>query len=269
MERKWLNETRTDEQGHVVEVLPDENGDYTLEIQNNRGNRISTFKGKSMIEVSEKMAEAQVQANRQLGRLLKPDTGREQPIRMQPQEITPADRLRYSNGITDPNQVVETIEEIVTKKQGAPPSTMGQRIQSFDEQEAERYYRTEAEAFVAEHPDYYRSPENQQRLFTELQRRGYDLTRNNLAIVYEALNDDGLLDERPQQPPPPLQEPEPSRSTVRSSGIRNGDANGVKPPPLKPKPLVTWAEIEKMPRHEYEERLRDPQFRRAVDNLPR
>jgi hypothetical protein len=270
MERKWLNETRTDEHGNVVEVLPDENGDYTLEIQNNRGHRISTFKGKSLIEVNEKMAEAQVQANRQLGRLLKPDNGREQPIRLQPQEITSADRLRYSSEITDPNRIVETVAEIVTKKQGAPPETVGQRLSAYDQEAANRYYREEAEAFMAEHPDYHRSPQNQQKLFAELQRRGYDLTRNNLSIVFEALRDDGELDEAPPpKPPEPEPEPEPVRAVPRFSGLRNGDANGMKPPPPKPKPTITWAEIEKMPRREFEERCRDPKFRQAVDSLGR
>lgn len=268
MERRWLNETRTDDEGRIIDVLPDENGEYTLEIVNSRGNRVSTFKGHSLIEVNEKIAEAQVQANRQLGRLLKPDKGREPPFKPQPQEITAEDRQRYSSDITDPNRVVEVIEEVVTKKQGAPPAKVTQSMSTFDQDAADAYYKTEAEAFVAAHSDYYPSIENQGRLFAELQRRGYDLTRNNLAIAYDALADEGQMDPWPQEterePAPHQPEPQPVR---RSSGLRASDASAMKPPPPKPKPLITRAELAKMSRREYEERLRDPAFRKAVDAL--
>lgn len=296
MERRWLNETRTDDQGRVTEVLPDDNGEFTLEIVNSRGNRVSTFKGHSMIEVNEKMAEAQVQANRQLGRLMKPDKGRDQPFQVTPQPISEADRLRYSTSITNPQSVVEVVEEIVTRKQGAPPAKIGQQVATFDQEAANRYYDQEAAAFMQAHPDYFPSVENRQRLFAELTRRGYDLTRNNLAIVYEALADEGQMDMGPEDEPgdevepqpryypeggsapaanapmtPPIapvrQMPAPPRPALRSSGLRGRDASAMKPPPPKPKPLVTRADLERMGRQEYEERLRDPAFRRAVDQL--
>jgi hypothetical protein len=269
MERRWLNETRTDETGNIIEVIPDENGEYTLEIVGKGNTRVSTFKGKSMLEVNEKMARAQVEANRQLGRLMKPDRGRDMPPKMEPQEITPADRLRYSSSITDPAQVVETVEEIVTKRQGAPPAAIAQRITEIGQEDAKRYYDGEVAAFLAEHPEYYRSENNRQALEGEIIRRGYDLTRNNLNIVYEQLTEDGVLEQAPAPPPPQTNGESEHRSVARASGLRSSDANGMKPPPPKPKPLITWAEIEKMSRSEYEERCRDPQFRRAVDNLPR
>lgn len=279
MERRWLNETRTDEQGHIIEVLPDDNGEFTLEIVNSRGNRVSTFKGHSMIEVNEKMAEAQVQANRQLGRLMTPDKGRPQPFQATPQAISEADRLRYSTSITDPAKVVEVIEEVVTRKQGAAPNKMAERVATFDQEAANRYYTQEAEAFVNSHPDYYPTPENQKRIFAELERRGYDLTRNNIAIVYEALADDGQMDMWPDGQPGPDDEaappsaapvlpmPSPPKPAVRSSGLRARDASAMKPPPVKPKPLVTREQLERMGRQEYEDKLRDPVFRRAVDAL--
>ncbi len=278
MERRWLNETRTNEHGQIVEVLPDENGEYTLEIVNNRGNRVSTFKGHSMVEVNEKMAEAQVQANRQLGRLI-PDKGRKQPLQVTPQTISDADRLRYASQIVDPTKVVEVIEEVVTRKQGAPPAALGEKVSSFDKEAADRYYQGEAEAFVKANPDYYPTPENQQKLFTELERRGYDLTRNNLSIVYEALADEGQMDMWPEGQPAPNDEaappanapvvtmPSPPRPVIRTSGLRSSDASALKPPPAKPKPLITRADLERMSRQEYDERLRDPAFRRAVDAL--
>jgi hypothetical protein len=282
MERKWLNETRTDEQGHIIEVLPDQNGEFTLEIVNSAGNRVSTFKGHSMIEVNEKMAEAQVQANRQLGRLLKPDKGRQQTFQISPQGISNEDRARYSAGITDPAKVVEVIEEVVTRKQGAPPAAIGERVATYDKEAADRYYIAEAEAFQSSTPAYCPTLENQARLIEGLKERNYDFTRNNLSIVFEALADEGKMDMWPDDEPTPEgstapaangnvatmpNPPEAARPVVRSSGLRSRDASALKPPPPKPKPLITRAELDKMGRREYEERLRDPAFKRAVDAL--
>lgn len=272
MERKWLNETRTDEAGHIVEVLPNENGEFILEIINKAGNRVSTFKGKSMVEVNEKLAEAQVQSNRQLGRLIKPDRGRDAPLKAQPQDISSEDRVRYSAEITDPNRVVEVIDEVVTRRQGVAPATVAQRVSTFDQQAAEAYWSAEANAFVEAHPYYYPTPENQTRLLKELERRGYDITRNNLAIAYEALMEDGVMDVWPNDGPPapesaaPPATP-PKANGSRASGLRSSDASASKPTPAKPKPIITRAELARMSKAEYDERYRDPAFRRAVDAL--
>jgi hypothetical protein len=258
---------------------PDENGDYILVIENSAGHRVSTFKGKSIDEVTEALADAQVHANRQLGKVLRPDRGR-QPMNVQPREITSADRLRYTAEITDPNRIVEVVDEIVTAKQGAAPSMVGQKFAEFDKEAADNFYREEAEAFVKDYPEYYPVQENSEKLMNALRASGYDLTRNNLAIVYTNLLENGQLIQYPRvdggseeppatpvafvQPPAPPSQPAP-RSV--STGLRNSDANGSKPAPRPRTPLITRADLERMSRAEYNERLRDPVFRRAVDAL--
>jgi len=262
MQKKWLNDGQ-----------PDENGDIILVIENSAGNRVSTFKGKTMDEIADALADSQVAANRQLGKLLRPDRGRISPLRVQPKEITPADRLRLSTEMNDPNRVVEAVTEIVTAQAGAPPAELGRTASTLDTTAADAYYQAEAEAFVAENPDYYPVPQNQEKLFQALQSRGYDLTRNNLAIVYNALVDEGQLIPWPNDsgtPPngsaPPSNAPPPVPRS-RASGLRSSDASASRPAPTKPKPAFTKADIERMPRAEYNERLRDPVFRRAVDAL--
>jgi hypothetical protein len=262
MQKRWLNDKQ-----------PDENGDYVLIIENSAGNRVSTFKGQSIDEVCDALADSQVAANRQLGKLLRPDRGRDQPLKMEPKEITPTDRLRLSTEINDPNRVVEAVTEIVSATTGAPLKEVGRRVGTIDQNEADAYYRAEAEAFVQEHPDYYPVQQNQVLLFQALEANRYDLTRNNLAIVYNALLDDGKLIPWPEETePPPNGSAPPSNGNVErprsyASGLRSSDASASRPAPTKPRPIVTKIEIEKMSRSEYSERLRDPVFRRAVDAL--
>lgn len=263
MKKTWLNDKQ-----------PDENGDFHLVIENGNGHKISHFKGKDFESIAEQVADAQINANRQLSRL-RPDTGR-QPLVMTPKELTPADRLRLSNDINDPNKVVEAVTEIVTASQGAPPAVVGKKFAEFDQQAADEYYNNEAVAFVQDYPEYYPIPENQQALFHALEANHYDLTRNNLAIVFSQLlqagkivpwPDDGgpTSEETPSLPEPPP--PPPPRPRNVSSGLRNTDANGSKPVPRPRAPIVTRADLERMSRAEYNEKIRDPIFRRAVDAL--
>lgn len=261
MYKRWMNDKQ-----------PDENGDYILVIENELGNRVSTFRGKSIDEITEALADSQIAANKQLGKLMRPDRGREAPLRPEPKVIAPADRLRLASEMMNPETVVEAVTEIVTAKQGIPPEKLGQSVSVFDQRDADAYYKQEAEAFVAEHPDYYPVQQNQEALFRALASSNYDLTRNNLAIVYDRLMDEGKIIPWPEEgettvieAAPPSAPPPAPRS--RASGLRNSDANGSKPAPPKPKPIITRAELERMPMAEYKERLRDPIFRRAVDAL--
>jgi hypothetical protein len=52
-----------------------------------------------------------------------------------------------------------------------------------------------------------------------------------------------------------------------SSGLRNSDASASRPAPKPRTPVITRAALESMSRAEYNERIRDPIFRRAVDAL--
>jgi hypothetical protein len=152
---------------------------------------------------------------------------------------------------------------------------MGQRVATLDQQEAEDYALAEANAFMDEYTDYYRVPQNAEILTAELRAQNMPMTRGNLAAVYESLLGTGRLIPMPEQadgevlPPavaaPPSKPPSQPRSI--STGLRSSDASAMRPAPVPKKPIVTRADLERMPRAEYNERLRDPAFRRAVDQL--
>ena len=165
---------------------------------------------------------------------------------------------------------------------------------SSDDQD--RYYGGEAQAFRDEHPDFYPVPQNRDALFDELRANGWDLTRNNLAIAYQTLKErDDLIpwpddsQEQIQQEPIPASalpqpayinggngyangqttaQPAPSpRPRSVSTGLRHSDASASAPPPPQKK-KYTRADIERMSRAEYNDKLRsDPDFRRQVDAM--
>jgi hypothetical protein len=150
------------------------------------------------------------------------------------------------------------------------------------EEQRDQYYKDEAVAFVQATPDYYPVQQNRDKLFGALKDSQLDLTRNNLTLVFQTLQDQGELIAWPAEPtdgPKPNgqmreESPEPnppsptntSRPRSVSTGIRSSDASASPPPPPTPK-KITRADIERMSRAEYQERLRDPAFKKAVDAL--
>jgi hypothetical protein len=284
MQKRWLNDKQ-----------PDENGDYVLVIENAAGKIVSTFKGKSIEEVAEALADSQVHANREISRLRKPDTGRSS-VKVEPRDITPADKLRLSNEITDPNSIVEAVEEIVTKRMGITPNKLGAEFSRMTRKDQDEYYGGEAMAFRNENPDFYPVPQNRDALFEELKANGWDLTRNNLAIAFQTLKDrdalipwpDDTQERIPQEQIPVAALPQPAyinggsgsangqttaqpapspRPRSVSTGLRYSDASASAPPPPQKK-KYTRADIERMSRAEYNDKLRsDPDFRRQVDAM--
>lgn len=277
MKEKWLNDGE-----------PDENGYYVAVIESNSGVPVSTFKGKTIKEVADAVLHSQANANREISRLRRPDQGRTAPLKIEPRELQPADKLRLATDLGDPDRVVGAVREIVTAEMGASPRQIAERVSTVDQRDADSFYAQEAEAFVQATPGYYPVPQNQEKLFATLEANHFDLTRNNLAIVYQQLADRGEMiawpnegDEseeeepaatngarREAHPSPEPNPPSPTNTRPRSvsTGIRSSDASATPPPPRRPQ-VVTRADIERMPRAEYNERLRDPEFRRQVDAM--
>jgi hypothetical protein len=271
MDYKFLNDGQPNDDGLIEAV-----------IETSDGKRISTFKAKTERELLEQVLTSQVHANREIARMRKPDTAARTPLRVQPKELSPADRLRLSTEITDPTRVVEAVEEIVTARQGIAPDKLGAEFARKNQQEQDDFYASEAQAFRDENPDFYPVPQNRDALFEELRANGWDLTRNNLAIALSTLKERGNLIEwpndtrasEPQHETPPNGQSAPTAysprpRTIATTGLRNADVSGTPPPPSpRRKQQYTRADIERMSRSEYNEKLQsDPDFRRQVDAM--
>lgn len=276
---------------------PDENGEITVHIKNNAGNRISTFKGKNERELLDRALNSNVESIKIINRLKRPDSGRP-TTRIEPKQITEDDRERFASGIMDPEKIVETVTEIVTKQQGISPADIGRRL-SADEEQAERdYINREAWAFRNVTPDYYPVPQNMDTLLAELKANGWPISRNNLQLAYQAALEKGslvhwpseedkqheltILEMNRQQPPPPAAPHEtavppngttqpstqPTRPRSIATGIRSSEANGTAPPLAPKRQKYTRADIERMSRAEFEDKLRNEQgFRQLVDTM--
>lgn len=271
---------------------PDEHGDYIAVIENASGARASTFKGKTYKEVADKLLESQANANREIVRLRKPDQGRT-PFKVETKQLTPDDRFRLSSEITDPSKVVEAVTEIVTAQQGAPPQAVTRAISQQDQRESDAYYIEQARRFAMAAPDYYPVPENRDALFEEIKANNYDVTANNMMIAWQTLKERGDTvpwpneeesetfqyqlrnPEEPAKPngktaaAQPTAEPNTPSPRPRSiaTGLRNSDASASPPPPPK-KARVTRADVERMSRVEFTQRLQsDPDFRKQVDAM--
>src|SRR5579862_7870496 len=287
MEYRWLNNGE-----------PDDDGFLAAEIVNAAGNRISTFRAKTEREMIDQLLTSQVHANRRIGAMLKPDAPPPQ-LKIQPKELNAADRLRLSSEITDPNRVVEAVDEIVTARLGVSPDKLGADFQRKSRAEKDEFYAHEAQAFRDEHPEFYPVPQNRDALFDELKANGWELTRNNLTIAFNTLLDRGDIvpwpsdqrppeedDEEEEEIPQPVQtngngntarsngQPaasaaaSPRPRTIASTGLRNSDTSGLKPPPQPRKQKYTRADIERMSRAEFNEKLQaEPDFRRQVDEM--
>ena len=273
---------------------PDDNGDLIAVIETADGKRISTFKAKTENELLHQVLTSQVNASREIARLRKPDSARA-PLKVEPKTLTPEDRLRLSTEMSDPARVVEAVEEIVTARQGIAPNKLGAEFARRSDEEQDAFYAAEAQAFREANPDFYPVPQNRDALFEELKANGWDLTRNNLAMVFDALRERGDLipwptDQRvsePQHEPTaqpvyidsrngntPNGQPAPTASsprprTIATTGLRSADASATAPPPPpKKQQKYTRADIEMMSRADYNRLLQtDPDFRRQVDAM--
>ena len=287
MKPRWLNDKQ-----------PDENGDITAVVENADGTPVSVFKGKTIEEVADKLLEGQTQANREIARLFKkirPDHGRK-TLKPQTKVLTADDKFRLASEMSDPDKVVDAVQEIVNSTTKVPLQDMAERALEDDKKQSDDFIRAEAFAFRDEVPEYNPTDKNMYALFDELKANGWEITRNNLALAYNTLKERGEMEPWPIEgrviepdredgsssnnapavaTPPiaiPNGQPEPApppspRPRSIATGIRNSDASALPPPPPRRK-TYTRADIERMSRADYMEKLRsEPGFRQAVDAM--
>jgi hypothetical protein len=273
---------------------PDATGEITVHITNNAGNRISTIKGKDKEELLNRALETIQEMIRTINRLKRPDAGRP-GLKIERKTITNADRDRMALDITDPGKVVETVTEIVTAQQGLSPADVGKQISRQEDEDEKQYILRESWAFREATPDYYPVPQNFDALLAELKANDWPLTRNNLQLAYQTLSDRGTLilwpSEEEKQQDMAIQEINRTTSRIRphevqatpngttqpntptsrprstATGIRSSEANGTAPSPAPKRPKYTRADIERMSRAEYSDKLmNEPGFRQFVDS---
>ena len=269
---------------------PDENGFYIAEVQDDNGKNLSTYKGKSVREVADKLLESNTRATAEIGRLKtnrQPDQGRVIPIVGKPEPLTPEDRILISSEINDPDKADAAIAEVIRRQTGVDPATLHHVATKVTDDERSEYEAVETGKFIRANPDYYKCNENRALLLETMSKMNMPWTSNNLQIVYDELKSQGLLIEPPddeqqteqQQPgerqaanpaaePNPPGQPRPRRASI-ATGFRSSDSSAQRPSPTEKAPKYTAAQIANMGKDEYAEKMRDPEFRRFVDSMGR
>jgi hypothetical protein len=268
---------------------PNADGNLEAVVRNRAGQIVSRYLGRTENELLRTVLESNVQANRQIGRLMQPDQGRE-TLAVNPRELTDEESFRLSAQLDDPDpkKRLAAVQEITDIRLGGAAPKVAQAVKGMSDEQAQAFYFNEGQIFVQEHPEYYPHVTNGEKIAAEVARRGLMPTRNNIEMAYNELLETGELlmwPEGDQAPPPSPASPpavtvaaaaaptegQPRPRNIRSisSGIRNGDANGTPPKPPAPKTISKSdlaKEIATMSRAEYMHRLRtDPEFKRQVD----
>ena len=265
----------------------DAEGNYHVEVQNDQGGRVSTFKGPDLQTITSQALTASAKASdelHQIKRNRQPDQAPGIVSIAQPRELSADERFQLAADLQDPAKAQEAMDRLIEARTGAKPAAIGQTLATLQERENVQRMKAEAYTFVANNPDYYPSDENKAKMIQALQLKRLDMTSNNLQIVYDELQSQGLLIERPgddeqQEQPGTRQAAEPAsesnlprqtrpRQVSTSSGMRASQTSAT-PPPREPVTRITRAQLEQMSSEEYAEKMRDPKFVQMVNQMPR
>lgn len=265
------------------------------------------FKGRNAEEVLAKVADANkhlIQLNRTLSkkiRLGQLDPAEEMPegvrrFAEQPtfsnQELTADERVELSRDLLDPERFDAATNRLFEAKLGMKPEVLRSTLQEMQETNQRLTVKTEADAFVANNPDYYPCRENLETIVNWILKQKLAMVRENIQYAYETLKTAGLLFEAPMTreavtavPTPvepvaqtpasgPVQEevsritaPKPAsrRPAAIASGLSNSSAASVGTPP---KSGYTLEEINRMSSDEFRRKVNSEKgFSAVVERL--
>jgi hypothetical protein len=229
-----------------------------------------------------------------LGALIEPD--RDEPIQtFEERPLSADERVKLEKMLKDPATAPEAISILIEAKLGGSLESVRQVLRQQEIDKRVGRIQESIDVFKAGHPEYVESAENKNELLKYLEKRELPLTRKNLEIAFSDLCDEGkilLRKLKAEEPPvvapaapaqaPPSQpeipvattkEPEipaaPTEVRPKQSSSGLGRDNSTATPgatPLKTQG-ITIRDINRMSAKEYQEALRDPEFRKQVDAL--
>src|SRR5208337_89518 len=110
-----------------------------------------------------------------------------------PRELTDEERYDIARRLADPTTSSQAAQELVEAQLGAPLSTLGTTIHTMQQDNLTLRAKIEANAFVADNPEYFKCNENFEALTSWMVR--YDLApvKANFQKAYDTLKTQGLL----------------------------------------------------------------------------
>jgi hypothetical protein len=229
-----------------------------------------------------------------LGEMLEPDP--EEPIlTFEPRQLTADERVKLTKDLSDPAKAADAHRLLLEAELGAPIETVRANLRENEIAKRVTTIQAAIAQFKRETPEYVESESNSDNMKRYMEKHNLRYSAKNLKIAFEDLSSDSLLTVRapkaapttpapvtpvaaapatPEVIPPaatttpviPVQSTE-VRPKLSSSGL--GRENSTATPGAEPtKTLgITIREVNAMSASEYNKRLQDPEFRKAIEKL--
>lgn len=238
-----------------------------------------------------------------VGDLITPDP--ERPIqRFERKPLSADDRTRLIAATKDPQTGPEAFKQLLEAEFGVPFDAIRESLQYVEIDRRIKEAQNQTDLFLNAHPEYVSTDSNQELILKWLEKRNYAITRKNLELAYEDLTGANMLtiqasspapkptpqvsavatSTEPVIPAPPQPEtippvattapaitetPAEVRPKISSSGLGRTDGSAT-PSTTPPKVAgITPQQINRMSSTEFDERLKDPAFRKMVDEMKR
>ena len=222
--------------------------------------------------------------------------------KFEPRTLSDDERYTLAQQLQDPATAFQAVNTIVEAQVGAPLDGLGTHINTLEQDNLSLRAKVEANAFVADNPDYYKCQENFEAITSWMVRYNLTPIKANYQKAYDTLKAGNLLILGPgivnkvepvaeivtevvpiSEVPPQVQEPPVQQQYPRvATGLNNDNSSSIGPvgpsgsdivyevpgPNGTKRTLTGLAAIQAMPGEEYKRRLiTDKEFGKKVDRL--
>lgn len=228
-----------------------------------------------------------------LGTMLEPDP--EEPIRtFEPRSLSADERIKLTKDLSDPAKAADAHRTLLEAELGAPIEIIRTSLRDAEIQKRVESIKAAIDAFRKEHPEYIDSTSNGDKIKKYMEKKNLRYSVKNLNIAFEDLKSDGVLTLQvpkaavPETPVAPVATA-PATLEVIPPAATTAPAIPVTPTEVRPKQSssglgrehssaapsgeppkvtgITIRDINRMSAKEYNDNLRDPEFRKAVEKL--
>ena len=114
-------------------------------------------------------------------------------IEFNPVELNEDQRYDISRRLLDPTTASDAASELVEARLGAPLESIGKTLRDIQQKNLNLQTKLEANAFIADNPDYYRCNENFEAIAAWINRYELAPVKANFQKAYDTLRAQGIL----------------------------------------------------------------------------
>jgi hypothetical protein len=261
------------------------------------GSGVQVFEADTAEELLDLLAEAQVNATKKIAEqdtelkatrraAVTPDP-EEVVTGLKPRELTADQKFEIGQRLANPATAVEATRELIEAELGAPLPEVRKRLDETGAGTREQRTQREAYLFANSTPDWYPTEENKKKLIAHMVEKKMAMTQKNFGIAFEDLSAAGLLQmrdsEEGHEETDATREPARRQAAADSAPVdsrvrvtpRSASSTSIAsrgsgaPRGGSTVKMPTADEVDAMPLAEYDKRMKDPAFKKHVDNLPR